>query len=137
LLAAAAPLDVPLDRGDGGHRGGGMSHPAGIAATLEPPYFAVIFTSILSDDTEGYDDMAARMAELARSQPGFLGLETVREGRLGITVSYWTTEDAVLRWKRQVEHRAAQRAGRDRWYARYKVRIAKVERDYGREQGHT
>ena len=50
----------------------------------------------------------------------------------GITVSYWTDEDAIKNWKTNAEHRLAQEAGRKTWYADYRLRIAKVERAYGR-----
>lgn len=100
-----------------------------IARTPEPPYYAVIFTSLLSDDTEGYGAMAERMVALASEQPGFLGVESARED-VGITVSYWSDLESIRHWKAQAEHREAQRTGRGRWYQAYKVRIAKVERDY-------
>jgi heme-degrading monooxygenase HmoA len=87
---------------------------------------AVIFTSELSDDTDGYDEMAARMEALARAQPGFLGLESVREGRRGITVSYWRDRDAVRAWGAHPEHRQAQRLGRERWYRTWSVCICIV-----------
>ncbi|MBN1238817.1 MAG: antibiotic biosynthesis monooxygenase [Gammaproteobacteria bacterium] len=75
--------------------------------------------------------MAERMLELASRQPGFLGFESAREEGVGVTVSYWSSEHAVVQWKRHVEHRLAQKMGRDRWYRCYKVRVAKVEREYG------
>jgi len=97
-----------------------------------PPYYAVIFTSRRTTGDRGYGEMAARMAELAAQQPGFLGLESARgvDG-LGITVSYWRDEASILAWKGDREHQQAQRAGRQTWYAGYEVRIAKVERAYG------
>ena len=49
-----------------------------IAKTPEPPYYAVIFTTIKSDDLTGYDEMNARMFELAQRQKGFLGIESGR-----------------------------------------------------------
>ncbi|KAA0013042.1 antibiotic biosynthesis monooxygenase [Billgrantia pellis] len=104
-----------------------MTH---IANTPEPPYYAVIFTSIRTDGDTGYGVMAERMVELASQQPGFLGLESVRDG-IGVTVSYWESLEAIKRWKANVEHREAQRLGRSDWYTAYKVRIARVERDYG------
>nr|WP_251359730.1 hypothetical protein [Kangiella sp. TOML190] len=58
-----------------------------IAQTPEPPYYAVIFSSLLSDDIAGYQAMSEQMLELASRQQGFLGVESVRE-QLGITVSY-------------------------------------------------
>lgn len=102
-----------------------------IAATPRPPYYAVIFTSLQSDSLDGYDETAARMLELAAEQPGFLGVESAREG-LGITVSYWSDLESIARWKAHAEHRLAQQTGIERWYERYQTRIARVERDYGR-----
>lgn len=101
-----------------------------IAQTPNLPYYAVIFTSIRSVGENGYGDMAQRMLELAAEQEGFLGVESARE-ELGITVSYWESLEAIRRWKQNVEHRQAQRLGREVWYSDFKVRIAKVERDYG------
>lgn len=100
-----------------------------IAKTPEPPYYAVIFTSLRTAGDNGYGLMAERMAELAAQQPGFLGLESARE-ELGVTVSYWESLEAIQQWKQHVEHREAQRLGRNDWYAAFQVRIAKVERDY-------
>lgn len=101
-----------------------------IAETPEPPYFAVIFTSTRTEGDHGYSEMADRMVELARQQTGFLGIESAREA-VGITVSYWSDLDAIKNWKANVEHLAAQKTGRKSWYASFKVRISKVERDYG------
>ena len=101
-----------------------------IAETPDPPYYAVIFSSLHSDDTDGYAEAAERMTELAASMPGFLGIESAREG-LGITVCYWRDLDSIRNWKQQLEHLEAQRNGRERWYRHYRTRIARVERDYG------
>ena len=102
-----------------------------IAETPAPPYYAVIFSSLRNADIEGYAETAARMVELAAEQPGFLGVESVRED-LGITVSYWADLESIRLWKSQAEHRLAQKMGMDKWYSSYKTRIALVERDYGR-----
>jgi heme-degrading monooxygenase HmoA len=74
--------------------------------------------------------MAARMDELAREQPGYLGHESVHEESRGITVSYWIDHDAAASWKQVAEHLVAQERGRRTWYADYTVRIATVEREY-------
>jgi heme-degrading monooxygenase HmoA len=103
-----------------------------IANTPKPPYYAVIFTSLQSEDTAGYAVTAQRMEELAREQTGFLGLESAREG-LAVTVSYWESLDAIAAWKADAEHAIAQERGREQWYRSYKTRIARVERDYGFE----
>ncbi len=104
-----------------------------IAKTPLPPYYAVIFTSIKSDTTDGYETMALRMAELAKEQPGYLGMETARE-ETGITVSYWENLEAIRDWKNNSAHLIAQQTGKEQWYAAYKIRICLVERDYGFEK---
>ena len=101
-----------------------------IATTPEPPYYAVIFTSVRTDIEDGYDDMAVRMVELAAQQPGFLGVESARN-EVGVTVSYWADLDSIKAWKAHAEHKEAQRLGHQQWYRHFKTRIAKVERDYG------
>ncbi len=104
-----------------------------IANTPPPPYYAVIFSSLRTDVEAGYHDTAQRMIELAAQQPGYLGVEGVREG-LGITISYWENLEAIRNWKQQSEHLLAQQKGRTDWYSAYKTRICKVERDYGFEK---
>lgn len=101
-----------------------------IANTPKPPYYAVIFSSHRTPGDNGYAEMAERMVELASMQPGFLGIESARED-LGITVSYWESLDAIRQWKKHAEHQEAQRLGRQEWYASFRVRVAKVEREYG------
>ena len=101
-----------------------------IAKTPEPPYYAVIFTSLRTEGDEGYGQMAQRMVELASKQPGFLGVESARED-VGITVSYWADLESIKRWKSNAEHMEAQRLGRKKWYSSFKTRIVKVESDYG------
>ncbi len=100
-----------------------------IAKTPEPPYYAVIFSSHKTEDSEGYAETAVRMVKLASEQPGFLGVESVRED-LGITVSYWADLESIRQWKQNAEHRLAQKSGMKKWYSSYKTRIALVERDY-------
>lgn len=105
-----------------------------LASTPQPPYWAVIFTSRRTDGDQGYAAMAEQMERLARAQPGFLGIESARDDGCGITVSYWQSPEAITAWKANVDHLAAQRAGRARWYAEYTVRVCKVERAYGFER---
>lgn len=103
-----------------------MSTPA---RTPEPPYYAVIFTSTRTSVDEGYGDMSAKMVEMASQQPGFLGVESARgEDGLGITVSYWESEEAIANWRKNADHRIAQSHGRDQWYEEFVTRVAKVER---------
>jgi len=110
-----------------------VSTPVGIAALPEPPYYAVIFTSKRTSGDRGYGEMAERMDHAARSQPGFLGVESARGADgVGITVSYWRDLESIRAWKTNGEHQKAQQAGKVSWYEHYEVRIAKVERAYGK-----
>jgi heme-degrading monooxygenase HmoA len=107
-----------------------------LAKTPDPPYFAVVFTSQRTPvDDEGYAAMAQAMDDLARQQPGYLGIESARDALgFGITVSYWTSLDAIRAWRENVEHRAAQTLGRERWYRAYSLRVCEVRRAYGLER---
>ena len=104
-----------------------------IAKTPQPPYYAVIFTSIRTGIEKGYAEMATEMEKLVEIQPGFLGFESAREG-LGITVSYWKDLESIKNWRENPAHIIARENGRIMWYENFKVRIAKVERDYGFER---
>ena len=93
------------------------------------PYYAVIFSSEQTNDVQGYSEMAIAMENLAKLQPGYLGIESARES-IGITVSYWESLEAIKNWKSNLDHLVAQKQGRAQWYSWYKVRICKVEREY-------
>lgn len=94
--------------------------------------YAVIFSSQRSpDDADGYGATADAMERLAREQPGFLGIESVRGADgFGITVSYWESLAAIDAWRAQTAHLAARRLGREKWYAGYRLRVARVEREF-------
>ena len=104
-----------------------------IANTPKPPYYAVIFTTLRTSVDDGYEETAIKMEELAKVQEGYLGIESARDG-LGITVSYWKSTEAILKWKNNVEHTLAREKGRELWYKQYQLRICKVEHDYGFEK---
>ena len=104
-----------------------------IAHTPEPPYYAVIFTSLRTASDHGYSKMSDRMVDLAATMPGFLGYESAREG-LGITVSYWESTEAISNWHEQAEHKLAQQQGYEKWYQSFRIRVCRVERDDGFER---
>jgi heme-degrading monooxygenase HmoA len=111
-----------------------MSSP-GLAPPVGVGSYAVVFTSRRNPGDDGYAQTAEEMVRLASSQPGFLGVESARgEDGLGITVAYWRDEASIRAWREHADHRAAQRAGRERWYRAYRVRVCRVEREYGFEQ---
>lgn len=96
---------------------------------MKTPYYAVIFTNLQTDHLEGYSETAQLMEKLALEDPGYLGMDHVRD-QIGITISYWKNEEAIARWKAQLDHQQAQLLGRSQWYTKYSVRICKVEREY-------
>ncbi|GAB2630810.1 antibiotic biosynthesis monooxygenase family protein [Belliella aquatica] len=100
-----------------------------IANTPDPPYYAVIFTNLLNNDSEGYSEMGELIESLVINQDGYLGHESVRDG-MGITVSYWDSLESIKKWKMNSEHLLAQKMGREKWYTHFKTRICKVESDY-------
>ncbi|MDR9485918.1 MAG: antibiotic biosynthesis monooxygenase [Sediminimonas sp.] len=101
-------------------------------------HYAVIFSSQLADDDDGYAEMGDKMFELALQQPGCFGAESARdETGFGITVSYWDSEESIARWKEDARHLVAQRMGIERWYTHYELRIARVERAYSGPRGRS
>lgn len=94
----------------------------------DPPYVAVIFSSVLAVDDPDYDLAAQRMIDLASTMPGYLGVESARDADLGITVSYWKDEESVRVWREHPEHLEVQARGRRDWYSRYDLRVAHVAR---------
>ena len=106
--------------------------PGPLADTPEPPYVAVIFTSVRTPGDHGYAVMSASMEALAAEQPGYLGIESARDELSGVTVSYWADHDAARGWKQVAAHLVAQHRGREVWYRDYRVRVATVERAYSR-----
>jgi heme-degrading monooxygenase HmoA len=107
----------------------GVVGPAGVGS------YAVVFTSLRTEGDDGYAQTADEMARLAALQPGFLGMESTRgPDGLGITVAYFKDEASIRGWREQADHQAAQRAGRERWYRAYRVRVCRIEREYGFER---
>ena len=104
-----------------------------ISNTPKPPYYAVIFSTLRTTVDEGYMETTKRMEALAKQQEGYLGLETARN-KIGITVSYWKSLDAILKWRNNAEHTLAREKGKELWYKKYQLRICKVEREYGFEK---
>ena len=99
------------------------------ALTPKPPYFAIIFTSVRTDGDNDYAEAAKQMLELASVQPGFLGFESARQ-EIGISVSYWSSQEAIKAWKENVAHRHTQSRAKE-WYKAFRVRVCRVEREYG------
>lgn len=111
-------------------------HPAAPAEAFEPPYYVAVFTSVRTGEQAGYPETAARMAELVKQVPGYLGMDHAQTpGGLGITVGYFRDAEALARWRGDAEHRAARQRGRAEWYESYTLHVAKVERSSGFTRG--
>jgi heme-degrading monooxygenase HmoA len=98
---------------------------------------AVIFEAETTADTQAeYLGWAADLRPLLDDIDGFLAIERFRSlttpGRV-LSLSFWRDEAAVARWRALPEHRRAQAAGRDHVFAGYRLRIAEVLRDYGKD----
>ena len=104
-----------------------------ISITPKPPYYAVIFSTLRTTVDEGYMETTKRMEALAKLQEGYLGLESARN-KIGITVSYWKSLDAILKWRNNAEHTLAREKGKELWYKKYQLRTCKVQREYGFEK---
>ena len=104
--------------------------------TRPPGTIAVIFVAQRSlDDDAGYGAAAAEMDALAALQPGYIGIDSVRgTDRLGITVSYWTDDNAAKGWRDHPRHAAIRDQGRGIWYTRYDLHVAEVTRSYDWEK---
>ena len=91
--------------------------------------YAVVFSSTLKDSV-GYDEAADRMAELCERQPGFVEIDAVRsETGAGITVCLWESLESIKAWRDNIEHRATQEIGIQRWYSSYRLLICEILAD--------
>ena len=93
---------------------------------------AVIFIAQRTgEDDAGYGEAAAAMVALAAIQPGYAGIESVRDASgLGITISYWTDDASAAAWRDHPDHARIRDLGRERWYDWYRLDVTRVERGY-------
>lgn len=83
---------------------------------------------------QDYFDLAAELRPELEKIDGFISVErfesVVKEGKY-VSLSFWRDEDAVKVWKAHLDHKAAQQRGKDEIFSDYRIRVAKVLRDYG------
>ena len=97
--------------------------------------YAVIFeVEPETGRVQDYLDIAARLRPELEKIDGFISIERFKslsqEGKI-LSLSFWRDEEAIARWRQQEQHQVAQRAGRDRIFRDYRIRVAAVMRDYG------
>ena len=96
---------------------------------------AVIFEVIPREEHhQTYLDSAAQLRPLLSGNEGFISIERFESlttpGKI-LSLSFWRDEEAVAKWRRLEDHRAAQAAGRQYIFQDYRLRVAQVLRDYG------
>ena len=100
------------------------------------PYYAVLFKSIRDrsnkENNTDYQQTGQYIEDLAREQEGFIDVEDFynKETNMNITISYWQSLEHIRRWKQNSEHIDAQKKGKSIWYKYYKLRVARIEREY-------
>lgn len=96
---------------------------------------AVIFEVKPADGRkDAYLAIAADLRPLLDGIEGFISVERFRSlvnpGKIR-SLSFFESEEVVTRWRNLAEHRRAQAVGRAGVFAGYRLRIARVSRDYG------
>jgi len=93
-----------------------------------PGQVVTVFRSRLrTDGLEEYAETAARMDELARAMPGYVDHKafTAEDGER-VTVVTFADRASHDAWRTQLEHRGAQRRGREAFYETYSLQVADV-----------
>ncbi len=83
---------------------------------------------------DDYLRTAAELRKLLESIDGFISVErfeSITEAGKLLSLSFFDSEDAVIKWRNTQQHRSAQALGRSQYFANYRLRIASVLRDYG------
>ncbi|MFK7974531.1 MAG: antibiotic biosynthesis monooxygenase [Halioglobus sp.] len=92
--------------------------------------FAVIFRAVAAELDEEYAEAIGRMKTLAFEEYGCLDFFALMEGEDRVAISYWNSQEDILRWKANSEHLLAQSQGKKKWYQSYSVEIVEVKRAY-------
>ena len=99
------------------------------AQTPNPPYYAIIFTTIVSPGT---DEIFTKLNEFVREStpqaPGFLGLEVAKGDKEWITAIYWESREAIDEWAKGLKIFVAKHPTLMMAFISSKARICKVEK---------
>jgi heme-degrading monooxygenase HmoA len=94
---------------------------------------AVIFEVELAA-ADDYFRIAAELRPMLDEVDGFISIERFQslseKGRV-LSLSFWRDEAAIAQWRAREEHRIAQAKGRAEVFRGYRLRVARVVRDYG------
>ena len=97
--------------------------------------FVVIIEYELRPGVEAeFQEALAEMLLKVKEVDGFLGEEPCRSvvnDLKRVTISYWRDEAALKAWQTHPDHMRVKLLGRKKLLAWYRIRIARIERDYG------
>jgi len=96
--------------------------------------FAVIFeVEPTAQGKAEYLEIASQIRDFLKDQKGFISIERfqslTKETKV-LSLSFWEDEASIETWRKVLEHRSAQQKGRDALFSTYRIRVAKVVRDY-------
>ena len=94
---------------------------------LAPGHYASIFISERPLEPPGYAEAMTHVLAEAEAMDGYLGYESLRDGRDGIFISYWRDQDSVDAWAAHADHRKAKARGLGEWYDAFRSVTCKVE----------
>ena len=86
-----------------------------------------VFRSRLAETgRDEYGETAARMLDEARRMPGFVDFKTfAADDGERVSIITFADEPSHAAWRDHADHRAAQQAGRDRFYASYDIQVCR------------
>ena len=99
--------------------------------------FAVIFEmEPEKGSAQEYFDLVVELRPELEKIDGFISVERFtsmyNEGKY-LSVSFWRDENALNQWREHLGHRNALKIGLNKIFRNYRIRVAEVIRDYGKD----
>lgn len=96
--------------------------------------YAVIFeVKPKKTGKDAYLKLAAGLRGFLQNRAGFISIERfqslVDDDKI-LSLSFWENETAIKNWRNLLEHRSAQKKGKESLFHSYRIRVAQVTRDY-------
>ncbi|MCK4588050.1 MAG: antibiotic biosynthesis monooxygenase [Gammaproteobacteria bacterium] len=96
--------------------------------------YAVIFEVVpTSEGKDQYLKLALELRKFLENQNGFISIErfqSLSQENKVLSLSFWRDEEAIRKWRNELDHRLAQKKGMDSLFDSYRIRVAEVVRDY-------
>lgn len=87
-----------------------------------------------------YFEMAQTLKSTLEKIDGFISVErfqSLSDPATFLSLSFWQNESAIMQWKKNLEHQAAQKKGKEALFKHFRIRVGNVVRDYGSENQMT